>query len=152
MKDKIIILGLAGTGKTTLAKTLVEKSEYLYLSDWEILKNKKLKLETEIQKHLNSTSKLVLDLDLRNFEDFAIFEASENKAVIYLLFDSSLNAETLRKKFQEKDENITLETIKQYLEISKKYKCFCKKHKLEYAEINQDKHEVLINVLNKLKI
>lgn len=151
MKDKIIILGLAGTGKTTLAKTLAEKTEHVYLNDWKILENKKINLLNEIEMHLKSSEKIVFDLDLRNFKECVLFENQEHQDVVYLLFDENLDEDILLKVFQEKDKNISMETVKNYLNISKKYKEFCIKNKLNYAEIGKDKNEVLVNILNELK-
>ena len=150
MKNKIIILGLAGTGKTTLAKTLAEKINYIYLNDWKILDNKQNLLK-EIEIILSSNEKVVLDLDLRNFENYVLFESGENQDVVYLLFGETLGEDILFKVFQEKDKNISVETVKGYLDISKKYKAFCIENKLKFIEISKDRNEVLMNILNELK-
>ena len=36
---KIIICGLPGTGKTNLAKTIVEEYKFNIVSDWDIIQN-----------------------------------------------------------------------------------------------------------------
>lgn len=152
MKNKIIILGLAGTGKTTLAKTLAEKTGYLYLNDWKIIENKNTNLLEEINSNLKSNARIIFDLDLRNFDEYVLFENNETQDAVYLLFDEFLDVETLFKVFQEKDKNITIETLKSYLEISKKYIAFCEANNLEFVKISKDRNEVLINLLNKLKV
>ena len=64
----IIINGLPGTGKTTLAKMFVNEYSYKYVNDWEILQENNIKIKDLEDKNTISErySKLIANYVIKN--------------------------------------------------------------------------------------
>ena len=67
--------------------------------------------------------------------------------MVYLIFDSSLSLELLKKAFKNEKSD---EEIKNYIELSLKYKLFCTNNNSKYYEINKNRDTLLKNILKSL--
>ena len=144
--NRYVICGIPGTGKTTLSKMLSEKYDLQYISDWHLLENTKLEFKKIIE-FVNNNQNFVLDLDYRNYKKILDFSSIKNLEVVYLIFDSSLSLELLKKVFKNEKSD---EEIKNYIELSLKYKLFCTNHNSKYDEINKNRDTLLKNILKSL--
>ena len=153
MKKALIICGLPGTGKTTLSKMLAEKLNVEYLNDWGILKSKYNDRENRIELSkncasvideyiLNSHGGFVLDLDYSILpQEFVRLKSKDLCQIVYLGFDG-LNEKQLSSVMKDKN-------VAYYLEISKYCKTECEKYKLEFYGINQNRQQVIADLLDK---
>lgn len=146
MNNKIIICGLPGTGKTTLAKALCENLHLNYNHDWEILTNNTDHLK-QITNFITKYNDFVLDLDYRNYDEMLKFKTDNNLKIIYLVFDERLTIDILKKIF--KDEK-SIEELSLYISLSEKYKTFCNDNKLTLYEINKDREIIIKNIIKNI--
>jgi len=72
----IIINGLPGTGKTTLAKMFVNEYSYKYVNDWEIFQENNIKIKDLEDKNTISErySKLIANYVIKNKDNKVVFD------------------------------------------------------------------------------
>ena len=168
----IIINGLPGTGKTTLSKTFVSERGYTYINDWKIFKENKIEINEFENKNIISKkySKLIADYVINNNNNNVVFDLeysiSPNDLVknklnevaqcFYLGFVSLPNKKifNLFRKSSSND-NKSDDELKQEIEFYKNssldYQEQCKKHNLEFIDINKDRKLIFEEILQKIK-
>ena len=158
----LIICGLVGTGKTTIAKNICEELNYEYVDLYEKIdenidtkdKEKASKLlAKDINKYLINAidKKCIIDCDYLILpNEFYCCDAKDNYNIIYLGFNS-VDIELLFKKFSEdyKKKNITYDSkelrkqIEYFKYISNKVYLDCQKYNYKYFELNKEKSLVI---------
>ena len=169
---KIIICGLPGTGKTSLANKICEEHKYRYISDWDIFETYNIVINKSEDKNIISKkySKLILDyinnqndnvvVDLEysiSPSDFVKYNNYSDVFIIYLGF-ASVDEKTLFNLFRSSESNnkytddeLQLQ-IKFYKEMSESYKYQCEKLDINFFDINQDRKLMQEEILNFLVI
>ena len=163
----IFIVGLPGTGKTTLSKKLVDILNFNYINDYEILYDIDVEIESDRLILSKLYSKNLLTFAERNENNFVIdcnysllpnefvkFDKKENFIYIVLGF-AKLQKEKLFYQFRRKDkvtsDDELMGRIEYYLEISEVVKNQCKNLNITYFEISENRDEELEKVFNYLK-
>ena len=163
----IIILGLPGTGKTTLCKNISEMYNLKYVSDYNILSKYGYRFESSL-KIIDNDFSGVISTYFQNFkpqncifdfnyciipEDIVKIYDFSNSVVLYLGFYGSSKNELL-SRFETKYPNIAkteLESIiNMFLEVSEKYKILCNKFDIDFVSINQEKNVILKKLQNEI--
>ena len=154
----IILCGLIGTGKTTIAKQYSEKFGYEYIDLYDVINsdysdNDKINasnvLKNEIDNYLfkRSKDKVIIDCNYLILpDDYANYQFNDNYEIIYLGFnDIDINVlfEKFSKDYEKKNIDFDSEELKSQLlylnKISKKVYEDCKKYNYKYFDINKDK-------------
>lgn len=158
----IIICGLNGTGKTTIAKQYCEKLGYQYIDLYDVINSyfnddNKVDasnvLKEEIDNYLfkRSKDKVIIDCNYLILPvDFINYHSNQDYEIIYLGFydiDVDVLFEKFSKDYEKKNINYDSSELKNKLiyfnEISKKVYNDCKKYNYKYFDINKDKKLVL---------
>lgn len=168
----IIINGLPGTGKTTLAKKLVNEHGYKYVNDWEIFQKNNIVINKLEDKNSISEkySKLIADYIIKNKDNKVVFDLEysispsdlvKNKlneiAQCFYLGFTSLPSETIFQLFRKSssNDNKSDEELKQEIEFYKNssldYENQCKKHNLQFIDIRKDRKLIFEEILDKIK-
>ena len=167
----IVINGLPGTGKTTLAKKLVNEYGYRYINDWEIFKERNIAISEFEDKKLisknhskliadciveNQRGKVVFDLEYSiSPEDLVGHKLKDITQVVYLGFATLPNEimfELFRKSPSNNDVNDyeLKKKIDFYKDASLEYQNQCKDHNIEFVDISNDRQIILNDLLQKL--
>lgn len=164
----IILNGLPGTGKTTLANRLKEQLGYEYISDWEILKDfnidsfcgDRISISEKLSINLisfilaNKTKNLILDLDYSVMPNEMIEMKDDKYLTIYYLGFSGITKQKLIHAFKSKSCELNdlelVERIEYYLDISNFVKNECNRYNLDFVGIGEDREEKLDNLFNKI--
>lgn len=168
----IIINGLPGTGKTTLAKKLVNEHGYKYVNDWEIFQKNNIVInKLEVKNSISEKySKLIADYIIKNKDNKVVFDLEysispsdlvKNKlneiAQCFYLGFTSLPSETIFQLFRKSssNDNKSDEELKQEIEFYKNssldYENQCKKHNLQFIDIRKDRKLIFEEILDKIK-
>ena len=168
----IIINGLPGTGKTTLAKMLVNEYSYKYVNDWEIFQENNIKIKDLEDKNTISErySKLIADYVINNKNNKIVFDLEysispddlvKNKlneiAQCFYFGFISLPNETIFNLFRKSssNDNISDEELRTKIEFYKnssiEYQQQCKKYNLEFIDICKDRRLIFEEILDKIK-
>ena len=168
----IIINGLPGTGKTTLAKIFVNEYSYKYVNDWEIFQENNIKIKDLEDKNTISErySKLIANYVIKNKDNKVVFDLEysispddlvKNKlnevAQYFYLGFVSLPNETIFNLFRKSfsNDNKSDDELKQEIEFYKssslEYKKQCKKHNIEFIDVCKDRQLIFEEILQKIK-
>lgn len=158
----LIICGLNGTGKTTIAKHYSEELGYEYIDLYDVINsnfndddkiNASNILKDEIDNYLSKKSKDKCIIDCNYLilpDDFINYQSNQVYEIIYLGFndiDVDVLFEKFSKDYEKKNINYDSNELKYRLvyfnEISKKVYEACKKYNYKYFDINKDKKLVL---------
>jgi len=158
----IILCGLIGTGKTTIAKQYSEKFGYEYIDLYDVLNldindddkeyaSKFLKDEIDNYLIKKTTDKCIIDCNYLILpQDFVNYNSNKYYEIIYLGFndiDVNMLFEKFSNDYEKKNINYDTVELKKKLfyfnEISKKVYNDCKKYNYKYFDINKDKKSVL---------
>ena len=167
----IIINGLPGTGKTTLAKKLVNDYGYKYVNDWEIFNRNNIEVKEFEDKNTISEkySKLIADYIIKNKDNKIVFDLEYsispndlekhklNKIVqcFYLGF-TTLSNETIFNLFRKSSSNNNVsddrlrQKIEFYKNISLEYQKQCKNHNIEFIDICKNKKLIINKIIENL--
>ena len=168
---KLIICGLPGTGKTSLAHIICDEYKYRTISDWEIFGEYNIVINKSEDKNIVSKkySKLLLDyinnqndniiVDLEysiSPSDFVKYNNYSDVFIIYLGF-ASVDEKTLFNLFRNSESNnkytddeLQLQ-IKFYKEMSVEYKQQCDKLEIKFFDINKDRKIIFESIMNAIK-
>lgn len=167
----VIINGLPGTGKTTLAKKLVNEYSYKYVNDWEFFQENNIKIKDLEDKNTiseryskrianyvikNKDNKVVFDLEYSiSPSDLVKYKLNEITQCFYFGF-TSLPNETIFKLFRKSssNDNKSDDELKQEIEFYKnsslEYQQQCKKHNIEFIDVCKDRKIIFEEVLQKI--
>lgn len=146
----IIICGLIGTGKTTLAKIISKELGYKYVD----LNNKiyaSQNLRDEIDNLLKTLDKCAIDCEYLILpEQYILYKNREECTIVYLGFNN-VDINVLYDKFVQdyKNKNIKYDekklmgTLKYFKDISKKVCDDCNKYGFKFFDICKDKNLVI---------
>ena len=169
----IIINGLPGTGKTTLAKMLENEYSYKYVNDWEIFQENNIKIKNLEDKNTISErySKLIANYVIKNKDNKVVFDLEysispndliKNKlnevAQCFYLGFTSLSNETIFNLFRKSssNDNISDDKLKQKIDFYKNsslnYQEQCKKHNLNFIDICKDRKIIMEEILKMLNV
>lgn len=161
----IIICGLVGTGKTTIAKKIENELSYNYIDLYNIIKvdfSDKEKASKEYASKIDDyllslkSDKYVIDCDYLILpEDFNNYKSKNKYEIIYLGFND-IDFDVLYNKFKNDyikknkrfDDNKLVSELKYIKEISKKVFNDCKKYNYKFFDINKDK-SILVEEIYK---
>lgn len=163
----LIICGLVGTGKTTIAKKICEELNYEYIDlydkingkiDTKDKENASKLLAKDINKYLMNVSenKCIIDCDYLILpNEFYNCDAKVNYNIIYLGFNN-VDVELLFNKFSDdyKKKNITYDSeklrnqIEYFKYISNKVYLDCKKYNYKYFDLDKEKSLVIDEIMN----
>lgn len=163
----IFIVGLPGTGKTTLSKKFVNDLNFNYINDYEIFKNSDAKIENDRLFLSKNFSNKIFSFAEKHKTDFVIdcnysllpnefvkYEGKENFVFICLGF-SKIQKEKLFYQFRKKDkitsDDELMRRIEYYLEISEVVKNQCKNLNITYFEISENRNNELEYIFTYLK-
>lgn len=163
---KIIICGLPGTGKTTLANKIANENNFKYFNEWLIDKN--LKFDNFMADRIKLSeeySNIIFDFIKSHIEENIIFDSnysilpkdyinlnSDNLCEIYYLgFDKNLINE-LKKVFKAKhpEDNDIEEKVEYLCDISEYCKNECEKYNIPFITIDKNRYETLNNLYEKI--
>jgi len=169
---KVIICGLPGTGKTSLAQLILNEYQYRIISDWSIFEQNNIIVNKNENKNIvsgkysrllldnisNQNDNVVVDLEYSiSPSDFIEYNQYSDIKIVYLGF-LSVDEETLFHLFRNSDSNnkytddeLKLQ-IKSYKEISVEYKQQCDKCNIKFFDINKLRKLVWREVLDYLDI
>lgn len=169
---KLIICGLPGTGKTTIAKNIFEKHKFKIISDWDIFDKYKIKINKFENKNTVSInySKILFDYVNNSNENYVFdfeYSISPNEFIKYsnqndikivylgfvnidekILFDLFKKSST-NKKYSDVE---LISKIKFYKDMSILFKKQCDAHNLKFFDVNKNKNELLQDVLAYLNL
>ncbi len=135
----IIICGLKGTGKTTLAKKIAGKLNFVYINDFGICKENIN--ENEIFNFINKNDNFVLDL----WYSLSPKMCSELKNIIAFYFGFvSIDENLLLKLLKDKQEKINLREVREIKKQSKNIQNQCYEFDLPFIDINKER-QIIIN-------
>ena len=158
----IIINGLQGTGKTTLAKKISEALDYDYINDYEILKNGCFDSVTIT--NLNKNQKSILNqfiennvnkkivLDMCYSLPINLLKKYNSQVKIIVLGFANIDPKILQSEMQKKSQQkIFLTTAKSLIRRSQQTKIECESSNLTFHEIGKNREEIINNIFNQLK-
>ncbi|MBQ7308188.1 MAG: hypothetical protein IJW82_06655 [Clostridia bacterium] len=149
MKNIIVICGLIGTGKTTIANYVSKKYNYKYIKDFDLFtecQGDKMKIINDYILE-NQNQKIVIDVNYQNYEKEFEIVNNKNTFIMYLGFNQSLTRNQLLKIFKNK----TKEEINYLLQQSKIYKEFCKNRELLYFDIDKNRDRILLTLIRNFE-
>ena len=167
---KILISGLPGTGKSTIARKISKEHNFRYISDWEVFEKNNITFK-EFENKISVSEKYsqlilmnidtlmddsVMDLEYSiSPKDFVKYNKGVDIKIVYLGFidvEEKLLFDLFRKSESnnEYSDEELLQKIKFYKEMSVIYKEQCKSCGLEFFDINKDRKEVQVDILNHL--
>ena len=156
----IIICGLIGTGKTTLAKKISKELgyEYVYLNnllnttvDINNKINASQNLRNEIDNLLKTCDSCVIDCEYLILpEQYVLYKNKESYEIIYLGFNN-VDVNVLFDKFVldykvkniKYDDEQLMSSLKYFKEISKKVCDDCNKYNFKFFDVCKDKNLVI---------
>lgn len=167
----IIINGLPGTGKTTLAKKLVNAYGYKYVNDWKIFQENDIEIKELEDKNIISFkySQLIADYIIKNKDNKVVFDLEYSISpndlikhglngiaqVFYFGFTSLPNG-TIFNLFRKSssNDNVSDDELKQKIDFYKnsslEYQKQCKEHNLEFIDICKDRKFILNEIIQMI--
>jgi len=154
-----IVLGLPGTGKTTICKTVAEKSNLTYINDYQILKTNGILFENNADILNNDYSQYILDF-LKDKDNLILDlqytlkpnQIKQINAIACYLGFSKIEPGVLVSLLNKKDNSITLDVAKLFIQKSKEMSHLCNKENIPYCEIDKNRDKIINEVLCKFKI
>ena len=164
----IIICGLIGTGKTTLAKKVSQNLNYNYIdlnkkvntdtfeSDKEFLSKK---LRQQIDNYIYKLKNSVIDCEYLILpNDYSNYLSKDICDIIYLgFYDVDINilydkfVQDYKSKGKKYDETDLLNQLKYFKKISEKIYNDCKKYGYKFFDISKDKSIVLEEIYSYIE-
>lgn len=163
----IILLGLPGTGKTTICKNLQKRHNFSYVTDYEILKSFGINFNNSyeiidkdyfyyINEYFNkyNPKNCIFDLNYcilpSKFKNFYNFSNS----IIYYLGFYGIKDDDFQNLIKNKKSNFSqneiLKIAKLLLDVSQKYKSLCEQNKIEFVSIGYNREEIIKRLEDKI--
>lgn len=135
----VVICGLKGTGKTTLAKKVAKLLNYNYKNDFDICEGEQIE-EPKILNFIKGNDGFVVDLSFSvEPEDCA---KMKNVCAVFLGFLSADEWE-LQAKFNAHGESVSGDMIRKFKEQSEKMWLSCQKFGIPFFDIAGSREEII---------
>ncbi len=155
-----VILGLPGTGKTTICKNIAENSILSYVNDYQILKENGITFDNNVDILNKDYSSYILSF-LKDKDNMIVdlqytlkpSQIKQINAIAYYLGFSNIEPETLIRLLNKKDNIFTLDTAQIFVEKSREMRSLCEKNNIAYFEIGKDRDGIINKIIcNIMKI
>ena len=152
-----IISGLPATGKTTICKNVALKTNLTYVNDYEILKSIGISFENNSAILLKDYSKYILDY-LKDKDNLIVDlqhtlspkQIKGLNVIAFCLEFTEIEPKQLFRILSKKDNTITLERAKLFVEKSKQIKEQCEKESISYYDIGTNRDEIINEIICKI--
>lgn len=166
MNKKVIICGLPGTGKTTVAKTIAEELNIKYINDYAIFEELKITPPTSDRQKVSQTyardiftylkkleADVVVDLDYSLLPKEARLLKLEYE-IIYLGFEG-VTFKQLKQVFRKKDSESSDKELDKKIQYLLKISAFCKreceKYGFDFVAIDKNRDSIISNLTCKIR-